>query len=152
MLCDQCGFYSWPTAQGNTLTALPTPGAGGQSNLQLAGPLSSEQPQNTELSEQKRLPLRLYNQSVPNMNIAQVSSFAPPVNSYTYHSITPSTPASTPNPWIQDLGLIPGDVASTVGGLVNWALTPYGFTPGGAQLAGGQFPNNYPFTQEGINP
>ena len=139
-------------SQGNTLTALPTPGAGGQSNLQLAGPLSSEQPQNTGLSNQQRLPLRLYNQSVPNTNIAQVSSFAPPVNSYTYHSITPNTPASQSSPFLSAITAYPGYIASTVGGLVNWALTPYGFTPGGAPLAGGQFPNNYPFTQEGINP
>ena len=116
-------------------------------SLSLAGSNQANSPLATSL-----LYSQSNTQSAPNTNIAQVSSFAPPVNSYTYHSITPNTPASTPNPWIQDLSLIPGDVASTVGGLVNWALTPYGFTPGGAPLAGGQFPNNYPFTQEGINP
>ena len=29
MLCDQCGLYSWPTAQSNTLTNLPILGTAG---------------------------------------------------------------------------------------------------------------------------
>ena len=152
MLCDQCGLYSWPTAQGNTLTALPTPGMGGLSLSQPAG-------QNNVVNTGQMFPLSATQRTNQYTNTAQVSSYAPPANSYTYHSITPNYATQTSsnnqpffllNPAFYEA--IPGGVASTVGGLVNWALTPYGFTPGGAPLAGGQFPNNYPFTQEGINP
>ncbi len=46
---------------------------------------------------------------------------------------------------------IPSYIASTVGNLVNNTLSIPGYTPGGAPLAGGQFPSNYPFTQTDIN-
>ena len=128
MLCDQCGLYSWPTAQGNTLTALPTPGTGEQSalpitSLSLAGSSQANNPSATSL-----LYSQSNTQSAPNTNTSQNSS------------------------WLSAIEGYPSDIASTVGSLVNWALTPYDFTPVGAPLAGGQFPNNYPFTQEGINP
>ena len=55
---------------------------------------------------------------------------------------TNTAQASSNNaPWYT---YIPSDIASTVGGLVNYALSVPNFTPGGAPLAGGQFPNNYP--------
>ena len=51
---------------------------------------------------------------------------------------------------------VPGNVASTFGGLVKGAFspedfTPAGFTHGAAPTAGGQFPYNYPITQTDIN-
>jgi hypothetical protein len=53
--------------------------------------------------------------------------------------------------WLSAIEGIPFNIASTIGGLANWLITPPGYTQGGAPLAGGQFPNNYPFTQAGIN-
>ena len=130
MLCDQCDFYSWPTAQGNTLTALSTPGTGGQLSTQPGGLLSLQ-----GMNQPERTP-------IPSSQSASNTSTSPNA---------PFNPLSLSS--CEAYGSeVPGYLASTVGGLVNWALTPYGFTPGGAPLAGGQFPNNYPFTQEGINP
>ena len=41
--------------------------------------------------------------------------------------------------------------SSTFENLINGIITPPGFTQGGAPLAGGQFPNNYPITNADIN-
>ena len=117
------------TAQGNTLTALPTPGTAGLSMMPLAG-------QNNVGNIGQMYPLTTTQGTNQYTNTAQTSSNNQPFFLF--------------NPAFYEA--VPGYIASTTGSLVNWALTPYGFTPGGAPLAGGQFPNNYPFTQEGINP
>ena len=44
---------------------------------------------------------------------------------------TNTAPASSSNPWLQGLSLIPGDIASTALNLINWGITPPGYTPGG---------------------
>ena len=129
MLCDQCDFYSWPTAQSNTLTALPTPGTGGLYTL----PLGAQSFSQSAVALRAPIPS---SQSASNMSTSPNAPFNP----------------LSLSSWEAYGSEVPGYLASTVGGLVNWALTPYGFTPGGAPLAEGQFPNNYPFTQEGINP
>ena len=44
---------------------------------------------------------------------------------------TNTAPASSSNPWLQGLSLIPGDIASTALNLFKWGITPPGYTPGG---------------------
>ena len=85
------------TAQGNTLTALPTPGTGGLSLSQPAG-------QNNVVNTDQTFPLSATQRTNQYTNTAQVSSYAPPVNSYTYHSITPNSianPNTTSSFWNQ---------------------------------------------------
>ncbi|MCL5433443.1 MAG: hypothetical protein M1538_00485, partial [Candidatus Marsarchaeota archaeon] len=128
---------------GNIPLILPTPGTAGQSPAPQIVP--SNQGYTVGMSG-----LSTPQQLGINTNTTQASSFELPNIPFTYHSITPNTVQASSNnaPWYT---YIPSDVASTIGNLVNWSVTPPGYTPGGAPLAGGQFPYNYPFTQEDIN-
>ncbi len=63
---------------------------------------------------------------------------------------TNTTPASSSNPWLQGLSLIPGEIASTAANLAKSLGSIPGYTPGGAPTVGGQFPYNYPITQTNI--
>ena len=108
--------------------ALPTPGTAGQSALPITSQfLAGSIPTNSQLATTP-----LYSQSntplVPNTNTSQNSS------------------------WLSAIEGYPGDIASTFGNLISPITTVFNpGTPGGAPLAGGQFPYNYPFTQTDIN-
>ena len=70
MLCDQSAFYAQRISQGNTPTALPTPGTAGQSvspitSLSLAGSNRANNPLATTLPYSQS-----NTQSVPNTNTA----------------------------------------------------------------------------------
>ena len=92
---------------GSTPIALPTQGMGGQYNAQLA--FQNSQPYTANMLGQ---------------------SIQSPSMQYTN-----TTQSSSSNlPWIFQ---IPGQAASTIGGLVNWAINPPGYTPGGAPLTEG---------------
>ena len=108
--------------------ALPTQGTGGLSYSQFAGQNSGS---------------NIVGQSLPITTAG--------TNQYTNTNQTSSQnqPFFLLNPAFYEA--IPSDIASTIGGLANWAITPPGVTQGGAPLAGGQFPNNYLITQADIN-
>ena len=68
-----------------------------------------------------------------------------PISSMQYTNTTQSSSSGvTPEQYL-------GYLASTVGSLANRTLSVPGYTPGGALLAGGQFPSNCTLTQTDIN-
>ena len=100
---------------GNTPTALPTPGTAGQYNsLQSSQLLAGSNPYSVPINQTAGLQL-LYNPQVTNTNTNSNSSF-----------------------WNQFFGSYPSSLASTAGNLIKGSITPPGYTPGGAPLAGGQ--------------
>ena len=129
--------YGTTIAAGSIPTALSTPGTEGQSVLPITSQfLVGSIPTNSQLATTPQYP-QSNNQSAPNMNTSQNSS------------------------WLSAIEGYPSDVASTFGGLVKGAFspedfTPVGFTPGAAPTARGHFPYNYPITQtdncKGIGP
>jgi hypothetical protein len=96
-----------------------------QSSLQFAGSNLYSEPTTQTIGS----PL-LYNPQAANTNIAPI-----------YSTETPTNPNSSF--WSQFFGAYPSELASTIGGLVNWAITPPGYTQGGTPLAGGQSIDNY---------
>ena len=121
------GAYDMTTAADNMPTGLSTPGKAGQYTLPLDG-LSFSQSAGAPI-----VPIA-NTQSVPNTNTSPNAPF------------NPLSLAS----WETYGNEVPGEVASTAGNLANWFITPPGYTPGGAPLAGGQFPYN-PIMQASIN-
>ena len=113
-------FSSKTIVPGSILSAPATPETAGLLPLQQTA-------QNNQGYTEGMLGLSTLPQSRTNINTVQSSSTNAPW--YTY---------------------IPSDILSAVEGLVNSAITPPGYTPGGAPLAGGSFPNNYPFTESSI--
>jgi hypothetical protein len=55
-----------------------------------------------------------------------------PSQQYTNTNQPSSQQPSALNKFEQAIPLIPGDIASTAGSLINSAITPPGYTPGGA--------------------
>ena len=109
-------IYGTTTVGGNIPTALSMPGTGGLSMMPNAADL------------------------YPGMGTLSTNPILGQSTQYTN-----TTQASSSNPWLQGLSLIPGEVASTFGGLVKGAFspedfTPVGFTPGAAPTARGHFP------------
>ena len=117
-----------PTAVGNTPIALSMLGTGG---LSLSPQYSATEPTSVQA-----LSLPTPQQSGTNTNTTQSSSWTSNPLTNIYNVLAP----------------IPGDVASTFGSLISPITTMlYPGMPGGAPLAGGQFPYNYPYSQSGIN-
>ena len=104
---DVSAFSSDSISQGNTPIAISTPGGAGQStlpitSLSLAGSNQANNPLATTLPYSQS-----NTQSVPNTNTSQNSS------------------------WLSAIEGYPGDIASTALNLINWGITPPGYTPGG---------------------
>ena len=115
-------------AQSNTSSALSTPGMAGLSPSQFAG-------QNNVGNTGQMYPLTTTQGTSQYTNTNQASS-----NNQPFFLFNPAFYES-----------IPSEVASTAGNLANWLTMPLGYTPGTAPTAGGQFPNNYPYSQSDIN-
>ncbi|MCL5419732.1 MAG: hypothetical protein M1354_02535, partial [Candidatus Marsarchaeota archaeon] len=116
-----------PISQGNMQSGQATQGMGG---LSLSPQYSATAPTSVQA-----LSLSTPQQSGTNTNTGQTSSWTSNPLTNIYEVLAP----------------IPSDVASTLGGIANLLITPPGFTQGGAPLAGGQFPYNYPYNQTYIN-
>ena len=113
---DVSAFSSDSISQGNTPIAISTPGGAGQStlpitSLSLAGSNQANNPLATTLPYSQS-----NTQSVPNTNTSQNSS------------------------WLSAIEGYPGDIASTAANLAKYLGSIPSYTPGGAPLAGGQFP------------
>ncbi|MEM3216013.1 MAG: hypothetical protein QXS17_03805, partial [Candidatus Micrarchaeaceae archaeon] len=127
---QQASYAAWQASMPNSSTAIlpgnmplgsPTQGMGGQYPLPLA---SQNSPLYTANTLGQQTPLSL--------------------NQYTNTNQT----SSSNLPWYD---YIPSAVVSTAGRVANWFASPFEqFQPGGAPLAGGQFPNNYPYTPQDI--
>ena len=90
-------------------TALPTQGTAGQPSTQPGGLLFLQ-----GMSQPGTVPI-LSSQSTPNTNTSPNAPFNP----YSLSS------------WETSAASIPGDIASTALNLINWGITPPGYTPGG---------------------
>ncbi len=126
-------FSAQAIAPGNMPLALSLPGTAGHNTLSFG-----EQ----SFSQSARAPIV----PIANRELAQNTNASPKPPS----EITPFNPLSLAF-WETYGSEVPGYLASAAGGLVNWLITPPGFTQGGAPLAGGQFPYNYPYNQTYIN-
>ena len=120
--------YGTTTAAGSIPIGLSMPGTAGLSLSQLAG-------QNNVMNTSQTFPLLTTQGTNQYTNTNQTSS-----NNQPFFLLNPAFYES-----------VPSNVASTVGGLANFLITPPGYTQGGAPSAGGQFPYNYPITQTDIN-
>jgi hypothetical protein len=99
---------------GSTPIALPTQGTGGLSYSQFAGQNNGS---------------NIVGQSLPITTVG--------ANQYmnTSQNSSQNQPFFLLNPAFYEG--IPSDIASTASGLANWAVTPPGYTPGGAPLTEG---------------
>ena len=70
-------------------------------------------------------------------NAGNIGQMYPLTTTQGTNQYTNTTQASSSNPWLQGLNLIPGDIASTAANLAKSLGSIPGYTPGGAPLAGG---------------
>ncbi len=118
-------FSSETIAPGSISSAPATPGTGGQYTLTPGGLLSLQ-------SAGGQAALALSNQGVNNTQPSQNAPFNP----------------LSLSSWETYASGIPSGILSTAEGLARPLEVVFNpGTPGGAPLAGGQFPNNYPYTQ-----